>query len=161
MAFGCPWEGKMPFAKVQRIVNRFFDFGVEDVMLGDTSGMADPVQVSEVVAGLSDVVKKGKLGLHFHNTRGTGFANALAGLQEGVTIFDASICGLGGCPFSPGATGNIATEDLVHMLESMGVNTGIDLPRLIECARMVQEIIGRPLPSSMVKAGPVPWAIRR
>ena len=161
MAFGCPWEGKVPFAKVQMIVNRFFDMGTEDVFLGDTSGMGDPVYVAETVDHLSDFAKVGRLGLHFHNTRGTGLANVLAGMQGGVTIFDASICGLGGCPFSPGATGNIATEDLAHMLESMGIDTGIDLPRLIEIARIVQEVIGRPLPSSMVKAGPVPWALKK
>jgi hydroxymethylglutaryl-CoA lyase len=161
MAFGCPWEGKVPIAKIQMIVNKYLDMGAEEIVLGDTSGMGDPQYVSEVVSRFSDIAKQAKIGLHFHNTRGTGMANVLAGMLGGVTVFDASVCGLGGCPFSPGATGNITTEDLVHMLESMGVSTGVDLPKLIEVAKMVQEVIGRPLPSQMVKAGPVPWALRK
>jgi len=161
MVFGCPWEGKVPVSKIEAIIARLLEVGAEDISLGDTSGMGDPAYVSETLNHFVDLIEAGKLSLHFHNTRGTGLANVLAGMEAGVTMFDASIGGLGGCPFSPGATGNIATEDLVHMLQAMGIATGIDLPRLIEVAKTVQEVIGRPLPSSMVKAGPVPWSIRK
>ena len=117
--------------------------------------MATPRRVDEVLDALEAVgIDPTSVGLHFHNTRGTGLANVLAGLERGVTRFDASIGGLGGCPYAPGATGNIVTEDLVHMLEDMGVATGVDLVALVDCARLAEELVGRELPGQILRAGP-------
>ena len=159
-AFGCAVEGWVPPEQVEGIVEAYIAMGVHELILGDTTGMANPQQVSELVRRLQAKLKDVPLGLHFHNTRGAGLANVYAGLIEGVTIFDSSIGGLGGCPFAPGATGNIATEDVVHMFESMGIDTGIDLPKLLQCGKLVQDIIGKELPSHVLKAGPIPWALK-
>ncbi|MFH1382214.1 MAG: hydroxymethylglutaryl-CoA lyase [Chloroflexota bacterium] len=162
-AFGCPIEGWVPPQKVQAITGQFLNMGVHELSLADTTGMANPSQVSEMVR---DYLQKfqgsnTKLRLHFHDTRGAGLANTLAALLAGATIFDSSIAGLGGCPFAPGATGNIASADTVNMMEAMGIATGIDLEKLIECEKMVQNLLGRQLPGEVMKAGPTPWALNR
>jgi len=145
---------------VEEIAQELLAMGVHEVCLADTTGMANPSQVMGLVSRLRHQFKDVEFRLHFHNTRGAGMANVLAALFEGITIFDGSIGGLGGCPYAPGATGNIPTEDMVHMLESMGINTGIDLPKLIDCAKMVQELLGRELSGQVMKAGTVPWVRR-
>lgn len=149
-SFGCPYEGDVDPDVVTGLVRRLLDAGCDSVALGDTTGMATPGRVWDVLARLPDC----DLTLHLHNTRGTGLANVLAGLQAGVTSFDASVGGMGGCPYAPGATGNIVTEDLVHMLEDMGMATGVDLDTLLSCARMAEEMVGRELPSQILRAGP-------
>lgn len=159
--FGCPFEGRVSPQKVDEIAQEYLTMGVHEICLADTTGMADPSQVSEIVSKFRDKLKDVEFSLHFHNTRGAGMANVLAALLEGATIFDASICGLGGCPYSPGATGNIPTEDMVHMLESMGIDTGVDLFKLIECAKMVRDLLGREIPGQVIKAGAVPWARKK
>jgi hydroxymethylglutaryl-CoA lyase len=157
-SFGCPYEGHVAPARVLEIAAALRDAGAEEVAFGDTTGMANPNQVREFFNSA-----RGQLGAdveltaHFHNTRGQGLANVLAALEAGVASFESSFGELGGCPVPPGATGNIATEDLVSMLHEMGIDTGIDLPALIECASQVQEILGRPLGSHTLVAGPVEW----
>jgi len=154
-AFGCPYEGRVPQEKVEFIVEEYKNLGVHEIALGDTTGMANPVQVSRLVSRISPRLGKTGLALHFHDTRGAALANILAALQEGVTVFDGSIGGLGGCPYAPGASGNVATEDLVNMFEEMGIKTGIDLQRLIDCAIYAMEIINRDLPSHLLHAGKI------
>lgn len=153
-AFGCPFEGEVPAARVIELVQCMHDAGIARVTLCDTTGMANPAQVeslcSIVQARWPDVV----FTAHFHDTRAMGLANALAALRAGIDRFDASLGGLGGCPFAPGASGNVCTEDLVHCLGAMRVATGIDLTKLIAVAKRVQHIIGRPLPGQVMKAGP-------
>jgi hydroxymethylglutaryl-CoA lyase len=156
-AFGCPYEGRVPVEKVEGIVEEYKNLGVHEIALGDTTGMANPVQVGRVVSRISARLAKTNLALHFHDTRGAGLANVLAALQEGVTIFDGSIGGLGGCPYAPGASGNVATEDLVNMLQEMGIETGIDLNRLIGCAKYARTIIQKDLPSHLLSAGTIRW----
>ncbi|MBI4574401.1 MAG: hydroxymethylglutaryl-CoA lyase [candidate division NC10 bacterium] len=153
--FGCPYEGEVDPRVVVRIATALVDMGVDEVGISDTTGMANPRQVDALVSRVAERVPVAKLSLHFHDTRGTALANVLAGLQAGVTIFDGSIGGLGGCPYAKGATGNVATEDLVHMLHEMGIETGTDLPKLIECARLAQQLVGRPLEAHVGRAGPV------
>lgn len=149
-AFGCPYEGDVDPARVAGLVAEYLDAGCDSVCLGDTTGMATPTRVWDVLARLPEC----DLTLHLHNTRGTGLANVLAGLEAGVTGFDASVGGMGGCPYAPGATGNIVTEDLVHMLADMGIGTGIDLDALVACAALAEDIVGRELPSQVLRAGP-------
>jgi hydroxymethylglutaryl-CoA lyase len=157
-SFGCPYEGHVPPERVLEIAQRLRDFGAQEIGFGDTTGMANPVQVGELFGlwaeGLGDDVQ---ITAHFHNTRGQGLANALAALQAGVASFESSFGELGGCPVPPGATGNIASEDLVSMLHEMGISTGIDLDALLACARRVREVLGRPLGSHTLVAGPVEW----
>jgi hydroxymethylglutaryl-CoA lyase len=152
-SFGCPFEGDVPVNQVLGVCRRLQELGVVEIALCDTTGMANPVQVSKVVRACLEEMPDLQWVAHFHNTRGAGSANLLAALMEGVTIFDASIAGLGGCPFAPGATGNVPTEDMVHMLHEMGIETGIDLPALIATARLTEEIIGEVLPGQVMKAG--------
>jgi hydroxymethylglutaryl-CoA lyase len=156
-AFGCPYEGRVPSERVLEIAARLCDAGAQEIGFGDTTGMANPRQVRELFEqwreGLSDV----ELTAHFHNTRGQGLANVLAALQAGVESFESSFGELGGCPVPAGATGNIASEDLVSMLHEMGIETGIDLDALLECAREVQEVLGRPLGSHTLVAGALDW----
>ncbi|HMD52157.1 MAG TPA: hydroxymethylglutaryl-CoA lyase [Solirubrobacteraceae bacterium] len=155
-SFGCPYEGHVPPDRVLEIAARLRDAGAEEIGFGDTTGMANPRQVREFfTAARADLGEEVELTAHFHNTRGQGLANVLAALQAGIESFESSFGELGGCPVPAGATGNIATEDLVSMLEEMGVETGIDLPALIDCARRAQEILGRPLGSHTLVAGPV------
>lgn len=156
-AFGCPYEGRILPEKVESIVDEYRELGVYEVALGDTTGMANPVMVSRLVERISPRLGSTGLALHFHDTRGTALANVLAALQQGVTVFDGSIGGLGGCPYAPGASGNVATEDLVNMLEEMGIDTRINLEKLIECARFIREIIKKELPSHLIRAGKICW----
>jgi hydroxymethylglutaryl-CoA lyase len=157
-SFGCPYEGHVPPERVLQIAARLRDAGAQEVGFGDTTGMANPRQVREFFtrarASLGGEVE---LTAHFHNTRGQGLANVLAALDAGVESFESSFGELGGCPVPPGATGNIASEDLVSMLHEMGIQTGIELQALIACARRVQEILGRPLGSHTLVAGAVAW----
>jgi hydroxymethylglutaryl-CoA lyase len=156
-SFGCPYEGHVPSERVLEIAARLRDAGAEEIGFGDTTGMANPRQVRELFALWVDGLGEVELTAHFHNTSGQGLANVLAALEAGVTSFESSFGELGGCPVPPGATGNIATEDLVSMLHEMGIETGIDLPALLACARRVQEVLGRPLGSHTLVAGPVDW----
>jgi hydroxymethylglutaryl-CoA lyase len=157
-AFGCPYEGHVPLEQVIEIATRLCDFGAQEVGFGDTTGMANPRQVREFFPHLQQQLGiEVELTAHFHNTRGQGLANVLAALQAGVSSFESSFGELGGCPVPAGATGNIATEDLVSMLHEMGSKTGIDLDALVACARRAQEILGRPLGSHTLVAGPVDW----
>jgi hydroxymethylglutaryl-CoA lyase len=157
-SFGCPYEGHVPTERVLEIAARMRDAGAREVGFGDTTGMANPRQVREFFAlAHSSLGPKLELTAHFHNTRGQGLANVLAALEAGVESFESSFGELGGCPVPPGATGNIATEDLVSMLHEMDIQTGIELPALLACARRVQEILGRPLGSHTLVAGPVDW----
>jgi hydroxymethylglutaryl-CoA lyase len=153
-AFGDPYEGDVAPARVSEIAGRLVDIGVSGISLGDTTGMATPTRVWEVVGLLREHRPELPLNLHFHDTRGTAMANVLAALQAGVRDFDASIGGLGGSPFAPGANGNLATEDVVHMLADMGIETGIDLDRVLDAARLAEELVGHPLKSQVSKAGP-------
>jgi hydroxymethylglutaryl-CoA lyase len=153
-AWGCPYEGDVPVSRVVRVASRAVDDGADSISFGDTTGMATPRRVRELVGEFRSAHPGVALNLHFHNTRGTGLANVLTALELGVADFDASVGGLGGCPYAPGATGNIATEELVHMVEDMGVATGIDLDAMIDAAADAERIIGRRLPSQVLRAGP-------
>jgi hydroxymethylglutaryl-CoA lyase len=153
-AFGCPFEGDVPVGQVGRIAQRFRALGMVGVGLGDTTGMATPPLVIERCRHLAMHVPELPITLHFHNTRGLGLVNVMAGLDEGVDSYESSFAGLGGCPFAPGATGNICTEDLVNLLDELGIETGIDLARLCGIAREVEQVIGRSLPGQVMKAGP-------
>ncbi len=153
-AWGCPYEGDVPVERVVSVASRAVRDGADGLSYGDTTGMATPTRVTRLVGETRTALADVPLNLHFHNTRGTGLANVLAALQLGVNDFDASVGGLGGCPYAPGATGNIATEELVHMVEDMGVATGIDLDAMIRAAAEAERIVGRTLPSQVLRAGP-------
>ncbi len=153
-AWGCPYEGDVPVSRVLAVAGRAVADGADSISFGDTTGMATPRRVTELVGEFRSAYPDTPLNLHFHNTRGTGLANVLAALELGVDDFDASVGGLGGCPYAPGATGNIATEELVHMVEDMGVATGVDLEAMIGAAAEAERIIGRQLPSQVLRAGP-------
>ena len=156
-SFGCPFEGDVPLDQVVMIAKRFADNGVHEVGLADTIGSAVPNQVSAVVEAVQNAISPDiDLSCHFHNTRNTGIANAAAAVQAGVRMFDASTGGIGGCPFAPRATGNIATEDLAYMLRNMGYDTGIDLNKLLEVATWLEEFFPAPLPGQVMKAGLFP-----
>jgi hydroxymethylglutaryl-CoA lyase/(R)-citramalyl-CoA lyase len=150
VAFGCPFEGRVDPAVVIGLVEHFRDLGAEEIVLADTIGVATPGQVRRLIENTSAA------GFHGHNTRNTGFANAYAALEGGATTLDASIGGLGGCPFAPRATGNIATEDLVYMLEGDGVETGVDLDALIAISEWLEGVLGRPLEGQLYRAGRFP-----
>jgi hydroxymethylglutaryl-CoA lyase len=154
-SFGCPYEGRVAPERVLEIAKRLNQAGAQEIGFGDTTGMANPRQVGELFALWKEGLPGVQLTAHFHNTRGQGLANVLAALQAGIDSFESSFGELGGCPVPPGATGNIATEDLVSMLEEMGIETGIDLDALLACAHRAQEILGRPLGSHTLVAGPV------
>jgi hydroxymethylglutaryl-CoA lyase len=156
-SFGCPYEGHVPPARVLDIAGELVAAGAEEVGFGDTTGMANPVQVREFFTGAAAALPGVELTAHFHNTRGQGLANVLAALESGVRSFESSFGELGGCPVPAGATGNIATEDLVSMLHEMGIETGIDLGAVLEAARAVQQVLGRPLGSHVLTAGPIQW----
>jgi hydroxymethylglutaryl-CoA lyase len=154
-AFGCPYEGDVDPARVATLARRLLDGGADSLSFGDTTGMATPRRVEEVLDALEAVgIEPGSVRLHLHDTRGTGLANAYAALRRGVTRFDASVGGLGGCPYAPGASGNVATEDLVHMLEDLGIDTGVDLDALVEAAHLAETLVGRRLPGQVMRAGP-------
>jgi hydroxymethylglutaryl-CoA lyase len=152
VAFGCPYEGDVPRERVLSIARRLVDAGCEEIAFGDTTGMANPVQVEQFFGGLD---LGAELTAHFHNTRGQGLANVVSALRAGVRSFESSFGELGGCPVPAGATGNIASEDLVSMLHEMGYETGVDLEQLIACALEAQRVLGRPLGSHVLTAGPV------
>jgi hydroxymethylglutaryl-CoA lyase len=153
-SFGCPFEGDVPVDHLEGLVTRLVDLGAAGIGLADTTGMANPRQVARVLERLIPRFPGIEWTLHTHDTRAMAIPNILAAMQLGVTHFDASIGGLGGCPFAPGASGNVCTEDLVHCLHAMGVATGIDLDRLVAVSRRVEQIVGRPLPGQIIKAGP-------
>jgi hydroxymethylglutaryl-CoA lyase len=153
-SFGCPFEGDVAAEKVGEIARRYRDMDFVGVGLGDTTGMATPPIVQRVVRHLKEVVPELGITLHFHNTRGIGLVNVVAGLDEGIDRYEASFGGLGGCPFAAGATGNICTEDLVNLLHELGIETGIDLDRLCGAAHGIEEVLGRELPGQVMKAGP-------
>jgi hydroxymethylglutaryl-CoA lyase len=152
-ALGCPFEGRVPFERVLYVAEAYRAMGVRHVSVADTVGVADPRLVFETMAGLKEKLPDVGFALHLHNTRGIALANVLAALQAGVTEFDSSVGGLGGCPFAPGATGNVSTEDLVHMLDLMGVRSGVDLDAVLDVAREVKEVVGHPLESAVARAG--------
>lgn len=150
--FGCPYEGDVDPAKVLELCRTLLETGVYEISLGDTIGVANPKQVEEVLMLLAGEISRDKLAVHFHDTQGTALANCLAALASGITTVDSSVGGLGGCPYAPGASGNLATEDLVAMLHGMGIETGIDLDALVECSRMATSFVGHDLPSKYLKA---------
>ncbi len=154
VAFGCPYEGEVPRERVLEIARRLVGAGCEEIAFGDTTGMANPLQVERFFEGLD---LGAELTGHFHNTRGQGLANVVGALRAGVRSFESSFGELGGCPGPPGATGNVATEDLVSMLHEMGYETGVDLELVVDAARAAQEVLGRPLGSHVLTAGPVEW----
>jgi hydroxymethylglutaryl-CoA lyase len=157
VAFGCPYEGTVPPERVFAIARRLAEAGCEEIAFGDTTGMANPAQVKGFFVAADEAVPHVELTAHFHNTRGQGLANVLAALDVGIYSYESSFGELGGCPVPKGATGNIASEDLVSMLDEMGYETGIDLERLVEAAREAQRVLGRPLGSHVLTAGPVDW----
>ena len=165
-SFGCPFEGDVPLPQLESVVRRLVDLGAKGIGLADTTGMANPAQISRVLEHLAPRFPGVEWTLHTHDTRAMAIPNILAAMEMGVSHLDASIGGLGGCPFAPGASGNVCTEDLVHCLDAMGVETGIDLDALIETSKRVQEIVGRVLPGQIVKAGkwtrryPLPDGVR-
>ena len=151
--WGCPYEGEVDPRRALSITRELLELGCYQVSLGDTIGVGNPLQTRKIL-GLFSEIPTAKLALHLHDTRGTALANALVGLEMGIRDFDASVAGLGGCPYAPGAAGNLATEDLVYMLHGMGVATGIDLDALIEAGKVAEDIIGRKLPGKVHQAGP-------
>ena len=160
-AFGCPYEGDVPPEKVLEVAARLLDLGCYEVSIGDTIGVGNPMQVQGVVGMLLQVIPAKRLAMHFHDTRGTALANTLAALEMSIATFDASAGGLGGCPYAPGASGNMATEDLVYMLDRMGIETGVDLKRLVQAASIIAPYLDHPLPGRYLQAstkGQMPFA---
>ena len=153
VVFGCPYEGEVPIDRVLDIVEHLIGLGAREITLGDTTGMAHPLLVREVVLSFHERFPRTPLRLHLHNARGAGLANVLAALEAGVQRIDSSVGGIGGCPFAPGASGNICTEDLVHMLHEMGVETGVDLPRMLDVAQLAESLLGHTLPGQTMKVG--------
>ncbi|PIC58488.1 hydroxymethylglutaryl-CoA lyase [Sporosarcina sp. P12(2017)] len=150
--FGCPYEGVVNTEAVVRVADSLFDMGIDELSLGDTIGVANPRQVQEVLDLLLKRFPSDKLAMHFHDTRGTALANVLASLDMGITVFDSSAGGLGGCPYAPGASGNAATEDLLYMLHGMGIHTGVDEEKILAASAFIQEKIGQALPSKNLQA---------
>jgi hydroxymethylglutaryl-CoA lyase len=157
VSFGCPYEGEVDPQRVFEIAERLVAAGAEEIAFGDTTGMANPKQVREFFTAAAERLPGIELTAHFHNTRGQALANVLAALEAGCRSFESSFGELGGCPVPKGATGNVATEDLVSMLHEMGYQTGIDIPKLLEAAGEAQRVLGRPLGSHVLVAGPVDW----
>ena len=153
--FGCPMEGDVPLSEVMRFAQHFADHGVRGLTVCDTTGMAHPSQVQHMAEAMLKAFPSLQLTFHFHNTRGMGLANILAAVQSGITRFDGSLGGLGGCPYAPGASGNICSEDAIHMLQAMGYDTGIDLDRLLPLAQALPEIVGHDVPGQVAKAGKI------
>ncbi|MBR0692947.1 hydroxymethylglutaryl-CoA lyase [Bradyrhizobium lablabi] len=165
-AFGCPFEGAQPLEKVLKIAGRYLSFGVDGITLADTTGMANPRQVSALLADVLSLTSRDRLTLHFHNTRGLGLVNVLAAYDTGARRFDTALGGLGGCPFAPGATGNVCTEDLVNLFHEIGLSTGLDLQALIALSRRLPDLVGHDVPGQVAKAGraqdlhPIPTALQ-
>jgi hydroxymethylglutaryl-CoA lyase len=153
VAFGCPFEGDVPIDRVLDLCERLFALGAGEITLGDTTGMGHPLLVQQVVLAFYERFPGQRLRLHLHSARGAGLANILAALQIGIVDFDSSVGGIGGCPFAPGAPGNLCTEDLVHMLHEMGIATGLNLTVLMEAARLLEQMLGHTVPSQTIKAG--------
>jgi hydroxymethylglutaryl-CoA lyase len=151
--FGCPMEGQVPQSEVMAWAERFAEMGVRGLTICDTTGMAHPLQVSQMCEALKKRFANLQLTLHFHNTRGMGLANVMAAAQQGIDRFDASLGGLGGCPYAPGASGNVCSEDAIHMLHAVGYDTGIDLSLLLPLARQLPGIVGHEVPGQVAKAG--------
>ena len=156
-SFGCPYEGRVEVERVLGIADRLRDAGCDEVGFGDTTGMANPLQVRRFFEAALDRLDGTEVTAHFHDTRGQGLANVLAAVEQGVDSFESSFGELGGCPVPPGSTGNVATEDVVSMVSEMGIETGVDLPALIEASAAAQRVLGRPLGSHVLRAGPVEW----
>ncbi|HEY6081610.1 MAG TPA: hydroxymethylglutaryl-CoA lyase [Polyangiaceae bacterium] len=152
--WGCPYEGEVSVGASLQIARQLLELGCYQVSLGDTIGVGTPRQSRDIVRAFLSEIPAARLALHLHDTRGTALANALVGLELGIRDFDASVAGIGGCPYAPGAAGNLATEDLVYMLDGLGVKTGVDLERLIEAGRVAETVVGRPLPGKVHQAGP-------
>ena len=152
-SFGCPIDGEVPFAQVVSVARALSELGIKEITLADTTGMANPRQVYQYMVELQELLPEVSWGLHFHNTRGLGLANVIAGLEAGITRFDASYAGTGGCPFAPGASGNIATEDLVNMCNETGIKTGIDLDKYLALGRKVEAYVGGKRSSALLRAG--------
>ena len=150
--FGCPYEGDVPASRVMEVTRALFRMGVDEVSIGDTIGVATPPRVLEIVSALLGEFEPGRLAMHFHDTYGMGLANVEQALRMGISIFDVSSGGIGGCPYAPGATGNLATEDLVYLLHGHGIETGVDLERLVEASLVVERALGRPLPGRTFRA---------
>ncbi|WP_407968813.1 hydroxymethylglutaryl-CoA lyase [Bacillus altitudinis] len=150
--FGCPYEKQVPMDQVLRLTEQLLSFGIDEISLGDTIGEAHPLQVERRLDLLLERFPADKIALHFHDTKGMGLANIYTALKAGITIFDASSGGLGGCPYAPGSSGNVATEDVVHMLHKLGIETNVDLPRLIKAAEWIEAKVGRTLPSHCLRA---------
>jgi isopropylmalate/homocitrate/citramalate synthase len=159
--FGCPYEGRVDPARVEDVARRLFDAGCREISISDTIGVAVPSQVADLVGRLEEAVPRQDLAVHFHDTRGTALANVLAALQEGIAIVDSSAGGLGGCPYAPGASGNLATEDLLYMLHGMGIETGVDLEAVATASRAIGRLLGRRLASRYLQAGPAPGVTGR
>lgn len=157
-SFGCPYEGEVPPERVFAIAERLAAAGCEEIGFGDTTGMANPRQARDLFETARERLDGVELTAHFHNTRGQGLANVLAALEAGIDSFESSFGELGGCPVPPGSTGNVSTEDVVSMLHEMGIETGVDLSRLIDASRAAQEVLGRPLGAHVLRAGPVDWS---
>jgi hydroxymethylglutaryl-CoA lyase len=157
-AFGCPFEGEVSEAVVIDLARRVHDLGVDEIALADTIGVGVPAQVTRLMTGVAAAAPGTVLRCHFHNTRNTGYANAIAALNAGVTVLDASTGGIGGCPFAPAATGNIATEDLVYLLDRSGIKSGVDMAPLIDTARWLEGVLGAGVPGLLAKAGGFPVA---
>ena len=151
-AFGCPYEGEISADKVLEVCARLLDLGCYEISVGDTIGVGTPRQVQGVIAVLQQVIPPSKLAMHFHDTRGTALANTLASLEMGISTFDASAGGLGGCPYAPGASGNMATEDLVYMLDGMAIESGVDLQRLVQASSIIAPYLDHPLPGRYLQA---------
>lgn len=154
VAFGCPFEGEVALDEIERLATSFAELGFQGITLGDSTGMATPRLVKQRVDMLRHKLPDLPVTLHFHNTRGMGLVNVVQGLECGITSFESSLGGIGGCPFAPGATGNICTEDTVHMLNELGVETGLDLAALCEVAKQFEDLLGHPLPGQVMHAGP-------
>jgi hydroxymethylglutaryl-CoA lyase len=152
--WGCPYEGDVDPLRALAITKRLLDLGCYQVSLGDTIGVGTPRQTERIVRMFLEGIAPEKIALHFHDTRGTALVNVLVGLSCGIRDFDSAIAGLGGCPYAPGAAGNVATEDLVYMLHGMGIETGLDLDKLIEAGKLAERLVGRPLPGKVHQAGP-------
>jgi isopropylmalate/homocitrate/citramalate synthase len=152
--FGCPYEGKVAPERVVEVARRLVDTGCDEISIGDTIGVAVPSQITDVMGRLEEAIPASALAVHFHDTRGTALANVLAALQAGIAIVDSSAGGLGGCPYAPGASGNLATEDLLYMLHGMGLETGVDLEKVSAASRAIAPRLGHSLPSRYLQAGP-------
>lgn len=157
-AFGCPFEGEVPIERVMEIAARVAEADPDEICFADTIGVGVPAQVTRIIERARTLLPERRLRCHFHNTRNTGIANAMAAVNAGVTVLDASIGGIGGCPFAPAATGNIASEDLLYLLDRSGIRTGVSLPAMIETARWLEARLGRAVPGMLAKAGPFPSA---